>query len=105
MEDHEPCQKLIAAARSIPPDYRVPYAFEKRIMARLAELSVLADPWAFWERGLVRAAGLCVLVTLLFAGVTFFVPARTAQVPLPQAVEQALLAGVDTSGDQVGDTP
>lgn len=105
MDDQEPCQKLLAVARSIPPDNRVPYAFEKRIMACVAELAVLADPWAFWERGLVRAAGLCVVVTLLFAGVSFFVPARTAQLTLPQAVAQTLLAGVDTSLDQIGDTP
>ena len=29
-------RKLIAAARANPPSDRVPYAFEKRIMARLA---------------------------------------------------------------------
>ena len=32
-------RKLIAAARANPPSDRVPYAFEKRIMARLAARS------------------------------------------------------------------
>ena len=105
MDAQEPRLKLIAAARSIPPDYRVPYAFEQRIMARVAGLSVPADPWTFWNAAWSGPLGLCVVVTLLLAGVSYSAPARPAQVSLPQAVEQALLAGVDTSSDQVGDTP
>ncbi len=54
-------QKLIAAARSHPPDDGVPYAFERRIMARLrAQTSV--DPWSAWGSGLWRAAAPCVAV-------------------------------------------
>ena len=48
-------RKLIAAARANPPSDRVPYAFEKRIMARLAARPV-ADGWALWARALWRAA-------------------------------------------------
>ena len=46
-------RKLIAAARANPPSDRVPYAFEKRIMARLAAWPV-ADSWALWARALWR---------------------------------------------------
>ena len=38
-------QKLVAAARANPPSDGVPYAFEKRIMARLATRPVM-DDWA-----------------------------------------------------------
>ena len=45
-------RKLIAAARANPPSDRVPYAFEKRIMARLAARPVV-DGWALWAPRLV----------------------------------------------------
>ena len=32
--------KLITAARATPADDRVPYAFEKRVMARLADSEI-----------------------------------------------------------------
>jgi hypothetical protein len=57
-------QKLIAAARANPPGDRVPYAFEKRIVARLKELPAF-DVSAVWARALWRAAALCVVLTLL----------------------------------------
>src|ERR1039458_1755153 len=40
-------RKLIAAARANPPTDRVPYAFEKRIIAHLAAQPVV-DAWALW---------------------------------------------------------
>ena len=46
-------KKLLAAARRNPPSDRVPYAFEKRIMAHLAAQPLL-DAWAFWVRGFWR---------------------------------------------------
>jgi hypothetical protein len=56
--------KLIEAARKEPPQDQVPYAFEKRVMARLAGLSAL-NYWALWGRPLWRAALSCVAITLL----------------------------------------
>jgi len=56
--------KLIEAARKDPLQDHVPYAFEKRIMARLAGISPL-NPWALWGRPLWRAAISCVVITLL----------------------------------------
>jgi len=56
--------KLIEAARKEPLQDHVPYAFEKRIMARLAGLVPL-NPWALWGRTLWRAAISCVAITLL----------------------------------------
>jgi hypothetical protein len=62
--------KLIAAARVAQPSDRVPYAFEKRVMARLAE--VRADLLGAWSHALWRAAILCVAVMLLSGAWTFF---------------------------------
>ena len=62
-------QKLIAVARSERPSDPVPYAFEKRVMARLAE--VRADLLGAWSHALWRAAILCIAVMLL-AGVWSF---------------------------------
>ena len=61
--------KLLAAARSLPTNDYVPYAFEKRIMARLAKQEP-ADVWAFWSRLLWRAAAPCVGVMLVLGAWT-----------------------------------
>jgi len=55
-------QNLVKASRSQPPNERVPYAFEKRVMARLTE-PVSTDPWIAWGRGLWRAAAPCLAIT------------------------------------------
>jgi len=57
-------QKLIAAARTAQPSDRVPYAFEKRIMARLAEAAHI-DVLGAWSAALWRAAVPCIAITLL----------------------------------------
>jgi hypothetical protein len=56
--------KLIGAARQEPPRDDVPYAFEKRIMARLAGVPPL-NSWALWGRPLWRAALSCVAITFI----------------------------------------
>jgi hypothetical protein len=57
-------KKLIAAARAEQPSDRVPYAFEKRIMARLAHAPGF-DLLTEWSTALWRAAVPCVAITLL----------------------------------------
>lgn len=59
-------QKLIAAARQNAPNDRVPFAFEKRIMAQLADAG-LPDGWILWSRALWRAAIPCFLI-VVFSG-------------------------------------
>jgi len=61
-------QKLIAAARHHPPGDQVPYAFERRIMARLAATHPL-DGWALWGQALWRSAVSCMAMTLLCGAV------------------------------------
>ena len=66
-------RKLIAAARANAPGDRVPYAFEKRIMARLAARPAF-DHWALWGRALWQGAVSCAAIALLFGAWTFFGP-------------------------------
>src|ERR1041385_6226361 len=96
--------KLLAAARANPPSERVPYAFAKRIRARLNE-PIALDLSALWARALWRAAAPCVALTLLL-GVWSFVhsndsPANTRanaaadNEDFSQHFEQTMLATLD----------
>jgi len=98
-------QKLIAVARSAVPGDHVPYAFEKRIMARLAARPV-PDNLALWGRALWRAAISCVAVALLLGICSFFMPHEKTAVAngntgatedFSQAFENTLFASVDQS--------
>jgi hypothetical protein len=88
-------RKLLAAARANPPSERVPYAFEKRIMANLAARP-LSDGWELWGRALWRAAAPCVVIMLLLGAWSFITPPASAPATdLSQALEQTLLAASD----------
>jgi hypothetical protein len=89
-------QKLIAAARTAPADDRVPYAFEKRVMAHIRSQPA-PDAAALWARALWRAAVPCVAVTLLL-GALSFVPAESdtaMTTDLSDNYEQAMLVSLD----------
>lgn len=85
-------RKLIAAARANPPGDHVPYAFEKRVMARLRDKRVM-DVWAVWASALWRAAVPCVGITLALSAWAFFAagPSGSAN-DLPQDLDNTLLA-------------
>jgi hypothetical protein len=87
-------RKLLAAARRNPPSDRVPFAFESRIMARLAA-KPLVDVWTFWAQALWRAAAPCVAIMLLLAAWSLFTPANPSAHDVSQALENTLLATVD----------
>jgi hypothetical protein len=88
-------KKLLAAARANVLDDRVPYAFEKRVMALLAARPV-ADKWVLWTRGLWQAAASCVAVALLLSAWVFFnSTASSNSADLAQNFENTLLASVD----------
>ena len=88
-------RELIAAARANPPSDRVPYAFEKRIMALIAERPV-ADGWALWGHALWRAAAPCVAIMLLLSAWLWLAPQSSVPAgDLSQELEQTLLAAVD----------
>jgi anti-sigma-K factor RskA len=89
-------KKLTAAARMQAPDDRVPYAFEKRIVA-LVKARGAVDRWAFWAQGLWRAAVMCVAVAAVVSAVSYFVlsPAPDSAGDLSQEFENTLLASAD----------
>ena len=88
-------KKLVVAARRNAPDERVPYAFEKRIMALIAARAG-ADRWVFWARGLWRAAASCAAVAVVFGAVSLFLPATSDNSnDLSQDFENTLFASVD----------
>lgn len=91
-------RKLIAAARASAPDDRVPYAFEKRIVA-LIEAGVPGNDVVSWVRGLWQAAVSCAVIAVLCGTWVFFNPAGNSSDDLSQNLETTLLASVD-QGDQ-----
>ncbi|PYK97437.1 MAG: hypothetical protein DME18_08600 [Verrucomicrobia bacterium] len=63
-------RKLLAAARANRPGEDVPYAFEKRVVARLPGKPA-TDLLASWNRTLWHAVAPCVAVVLLLGVWTF----------------------------------
>jgi hypothetical protein len=84
--------KLVAVARQNPPGEQVPYAFEKRIMSRLASVTP-HNAWALWAGPLWRAALSCVAITAV-CGVWAITTSRQAdsQESFSQAFEAAVYA-------------
>src|SRR2546421_13105335 len=88
-------KKLIEAARQDPPSDKVPYAFEKRIMAFLGPLPT-SDCWGLWAGALWRGAVPCLTLMVLLT-VWSFVPGA---MPLPasslsQEMDNTVLAAID----------
>ena len=92
-------QKLMAAAKAAVPGDHVPYAFEKRIMARLTA-PVKVDEWALCGRWLWRAVAPCASV-MTALGVWVVVTMHNEPVPqnLEQAIENTIMSGDDVAGE------
>lgn len=94
-------RKLIAAGRSEPVSERVPYAFEKRVMARLVSVPVI-EPAAAWARALWRAAASCAAITVLLTLWSFYEPAAASSgTNLSEEIENTVLAAAyaEPAGD------
>jgi hypothetical protein len=89
--------RLIAAARAVPANDRVPYAFEKRIMARIAERAHV-DLLGSWTVALWRAAFACVIVVALSGAMSLW--SRHHASDLSQDFETAVFASAG-SADEV----
>lgn len=92
-------KKLMAAARAHRPTDAVPYAFEKRIMARLAGMPV-ADVWVLWTRAFWRVATPCLAVA--FMACIYSVYLHPTLQPLPELdteLEATVLAGIESGGE------
>ena len=61
-------ERLLTQTREIPANDRVPYAFEKRIMAHIKEApAALADVWSAWAQSLWKAVVPCLAVLVMGA--------------------------------------
>jgi hypothetical protein len=92
-------RKLLAAARVNAPSDSVPYAFEKRITARLGPVPAF-DVWADWSRALWKAAAPCVAVAIVLGVWASFRPESSAGgTDLSQELENTLLVSVTQDGN------
>jgi hypothetical protein len=88
--------KLVAAARKLPADDRVPLAFEKRVMAHLAA-APRANELQWWGRALWYGAGACAAIALAMS-VWSFVPADSGD-GISDQLEQTVLASANEAAD------
>ena len=88
-------KKLIQAAKQDRPSDKVPYAFEKRIMAVIRPLPT-PDSWSLWAGALWRGAVPCLGLMLLLS-VWSFVPGvnPTPSNNLSQEMDNTVLAAID----------
>jgi len=91
-------KKLLAVARATKPSNAVPYAFEKRIMARVASRTAL-DGWSLWNRALWQAAAPCVALMLLLGAWTLISSSTEAAQSLASDLESAVYAPFDNLGE------
>lgn len=84
---------LLDAARKSAPDDRVPYAFEKRIMANLA--SHPANNLWLSGNSLWRAAFSCIAITALCGIWSFSTMKKTEAETFSQTFEGAVYATID----------
>ena len=94
-------QKLLATARAQRPDDRVPFAFEKRVMALILGRPA-PDHWASWVAPLWRAAVSCVAVMVLLSAVSIYTTSQDNSAAnttgaLVQEFDQTLYAAVNQS--------
>ena len=90
--------KLLAAARSAPADERVPFAYEKRIMARLANgahVDLLGD----WSTALWRAAISCVAIVVISGAWSMWSSYGQSDSEFSQEFETAVFASAGSVDD------
>jgi hypothetical protein len=85
-------KKLLAAARNLPVNEAVPYAFEKRILAQIKSKGA-QDQWSWWAGALWRAAAPCVGIMMVLSAWSYFDSSSGAQ-DLSQEFENTVMAVV-----------
>jgi hypothetical protein len=90
-------QKLLRAARITRTSEAIPYAFEKRVMARLGGRG-MPDAWATWSALLWRAVAPCSVLLLLVVGISSLV-VGSGPGDLGDELDAVLIADLDTGPD------
>ncbi len=83
--------KLLAAAREVPPSDAVPYAFEKRVMARIRSFP-RTDLVSLWNRMLWRAAVPSLLIMISVSFWALMSPNSKGSADLGTELEEVVLA-------------
>jgi hypothetical protein len=89
-------QNLIAATKAHPTNERVPYAFEKRVMAHLGR-TPRVDLLGWWSRALWRGAAACVGVCILLTAWSILSFHREPLGDFSEALERTILASMNES--------
>ena len=84
---------LISAARKAPPSNDVPYAFEKRVMARLGKPPI-EDLFGMWGAALWKGAAACAAITALSVALSVW-HFHSGSDSDDDALEMVVLAGAD----------
>jgi hypothetical protein len=92
--------ELLRAARADRPSDRVPLAFERRVMARLAE-RIRRDPWSEWTTAFWRAAMSGGAIALLAVAVNWATPGAVNDL----AEDPELFAVADSAPAAATDEP
>ena len=93
-------ERLLAKTREIPANDRVPYAFEKRIMAHIKEApTTLADAWSAWAQSLWKAVVPC-LAVLVMVAVWMKAPADGSGATTPQGNAAPAVANFEAPGEE-----
>jgi hypothetical protein len=85
-------RKLLAAARTSEVSEAVPYAFSKRVMARLTSGKGI-DQWSWWAVALWRAAAPCVAIMVGLSAWTYY-ETQQGTSDLSQDFDNTVLAAV-----------
>ena|SRR5436190_7946564 len=86
-------QKLTQLARTLPADERVPYAFEKRIMAQIRS-GLQQDVWSIWSGLMWRAALTCVVISIFTGAWAGFQKEKSSPELLAADLEETVFAPV-----------
>ena len=84
-------------ARELPRDERVPFAFEKRVMAHLSA-GPAVDSLALWTNALWRAVGPCLAIMAFVAAISFSQSNQAAD-DMDAALERAVMAVPEATFD------
>jgi len=90
---------LIQAARQDKPSDKVPYAFEKRIMAFLRPLPT-PDCWGLWAGALWRGAVPCLALMLILTVWSVYPSNPSSNENLSQEIDNTVLAAIDQTPEQ-----
>ena len=93
-------ERLLTQTREIPANDRVPYAFEKRIMAHIKEApAAVADVWLAWSQSLWKAVVPC-LAVLVMVAVWMNAPTDGTGATTPQGNAVPVVANFEAPTDE-----